>query len=61
MSAPDTNIEKQASRHRPSLMGIGAAAVFVVLLTLGAIFVVMGNDAGPGIGAAPELAAPADN
>lgn len=35
MTAPDTNIEKQKSRHRPALVGIGAAVaailVFVVL------------------------------
>ncbi|MGR3513524.1 MAG: hypothetical protein ACU0GG_12250 [Paracoccaceae bacterium] len=35
MSAPDTNIERQARRHKPSLAGIttaGGAVVIVVLV-----------------------------
>ncbi len=32
MSAPDTNIEKQQTRHRPSLMGIGLAVAFAAIL-----------------------------
>ncbi|WP_299629279.1 hypothetical protein [uncultured Tateyamaria sp.] len=34
MSAPDTNIEKQARRHHPALIGIAVAtaAVFVFIL-----------------------------
>ena len=35
MSAPDTNIEKQQKRHRPSLTGIGLAAGFAALLLVG--------------------------
>lgn len=46
MSAPDTNIEKQSNRHRPSLLGIGAALGFVAVLTIGAVFVFMGQDVG---------------
>lgn len=35
MSAPDTNTEKQAKRHRPSLIGMAIA----VLVALGLLFV----------------------
>lgn len=34
MSAPDTNIDKQKKRHKPSLFGIGGAAVFGVVLLI---------------------------
>ncbi|MBY6137116.1 hypothetical protein AB9K35_11900 [Leisingera sp. XS_AS12] len=38
MSAPDTNVERQKKDHKPSLLGIGAAAIFgvaaIALLTL---------------------------
>jgi hypothetical protein len=36
MSAPDTQIERQAKRHRPSLLGIATAAgaVGIVVLVL---------------------------
>ena len=37
MSAPDTNIDKQASRHRGPLIGIAAVLVFVGLMTVGYI------------------------
>ncbi|MGC8202927.1 hypothetical protein ACP2AV_09510 [Aliiroseovarius sp. PTFE2010] len=36
MSAPNTNIEKQEKRHKPSLMGIGIA-VAIGLLMLAAV------------------------
>ena len=32
MSAPNTDVEKQARRHRPSLLGIGAVVFFALLL-----------------------------
>ena len=32
MSAPQTNVEKQADRHRPSLIGIAAAVIFALVL-----------------------------
>lgn len=32
MSAPDTNTKKEVRRHRPSLLGIGAAVVFALVL-----------------------------
>ncbi|MCF6445874.1 solute carrier organic anion transporter [Nereida sp. MMG025] len=35
MSAPDTNVEKQTKRHRPSLVGIGAVLAFAALLFAG--------------------------
>jgi len=34
MSAPDTNVKKQARRHRPALIGIALAVVFGVLFFL---------------------------
>lgn len=34
MSAPDTNIKKQASRHRGPLIGIVAAVVLAIVLLL---------------------------
>ena len=34
MSAPHTNIEKQKRRHTPALIGIGVAAVIVLLVLL---------------------------
>lgn len=35
MSAPDTDLEKQRTRHRPALFGIGlSAAVAAVLLVV---------------------------
>lgn len=32
MSAPDTNIDRQAERHKPSLIGIRGAMIFGVLM-----------------------------
>ena len=37
MSAPDTNVEKQEKRHRPSLWGIKGAMIFGILMLLGVI------------------------
>ncbi len=34
----DTNTEREARRHRPALLGIAAALVFVLLLFLGYLF-----------------------
>ena len=34
MSAPTTNVEKQAKRHRPAIWGIIAAGVFATVLFL---------------------------
>ena len=38
MSAPDTNIERQQNRHKPSLIGIRAAVVFGALMFVAVIF-----------------------
>lgn len=37
MSAPDTNLPKEAKRHRPALIGIAAAVIFglVVFMAIG--------------------------
>lgn len=37
MSAPDTNVEKQEKRHRPSLFGIKGAIIFGILMLLGVV------------------------
>ena len=37
MSAPDTNIEKQEKRHKPALLGMGAAVLWSVVLLVGLI------------------------
>ncbi|MDC0657268.1 hypothetical protein N6L27_04580 [Leisingera sp. SS27] len=44
MSAPDTNVERQAEKHKPSLLGTGAAVVFA-LVSLG-VFLAMVFDRG---------------
>lgn len=38
MSAPDTNVEKQAKRHKGPLLGIIAGIIVVGLMFLGLIF-----------------------
>ncbi len=43
MSAPNTNIEKQKSRHAPSLLGVGAAVVFGGVMIVALIAYVLGN------------------
>lgn len=43
MSAPDTNVEKQAKRHKPSLVGIGAAVIFALVLLFALITFVVGT------------------
>lgn len=35
MSAPDTNIEREAKRHKPALGGIGAAIGAILALVVG--------------------------
>ena len=37
MSAPKTNIERQTTRHRPSLTGIAIAAFAVLAITAGVV------------------------
>ncbi len=34
MSAPDTNVERQEAKHKPSLFGIKGALVFGVLMII---------------------------
>lgn len=41
MSAPDTEPEKQAKRHRPSLIAIAAAVVLALILLLGFLTLVV--------------------
>ena len=40
MSAPDTNVEKQTRRHRPSLGGIAFAVAVAAILLAGYIFMI---------------------
>ena len=49
MSAPDTNIDKQEKRHRPSLLGIGVAVAVGLLMLAAVVGTGMGSidDAGP--------------
>tara|TARA_R110002124_G_scaffold202170_1_gene368695 strand:- start:533 stop:781 length:249 start_codon:yes stop_codon:yes gene_type:complete len=47
MSAPDTNVDKQEKRHRPSLWGIRGAMIFGVLMLLGVIGFSMINAGNP--------------
>ena len=35
MSAPDTNVEKQTTEHRPSLLGMSAVVIFALVLLAG--------------------------
>lgn len=41
MSAPNTNVEKQARRHRPALIGITAAIVFAAVLFVVWLFFIL--------------------
>jgi hypothetical protein len=54
MSAPDTNIEKQEKRHKPSLLGIKGAMLLGVVILFGiAIFTMIGG--GDDIGEASSV------
>ena len=49
MSAPDTNIEKQAKRHKGPLGGFALIAIFIVLITAAySIYLVSAGDAPEG-------------
>ncbi|MBD3663620.1 hypothetical protein [Sulfitobacter aestuariivivens] len=48
MSAPDTNIEKQESRHAPALWGIKGAMIFGALMLIGIVGVSMLSTADSG-------------
>jgi hypothetical protein len=43
MSAPDTNMKKQKRRHKPALIGIGAAVLFGIAMMIGLGFFVVDN------------------
>lgn len=60
MSAPNTNIDQEAKRHRPSLRGIAfALGAIVVLVAIFGIFGTPGWDSSVDQ-AAPEKASPAE-
>lgn len=47
MSAPDTDPEKQAKRHRPSLIGMGAVVALALVLLIALISVVVDRGGTP--------------
>jgi hypothetical protein len=51
----NTNVEKQAKRHSPALIGIAAAVAFALLLFLGYFFIATDPEETP----AEEVVAPA--
>lgn len=54
MTAPDTNLEKQAKRHRPSLRGMAFAALAIGGIIVAVALWTMPTDSdGRGAGAAP--------
>ena len=55
MAPHNTNVEKQAKRHSPALIGIAAAVAFALLLFLGYFFVATDPDDAP----AEEVEVPA--
>ncbi len=62
MSAPDTNIDTQTKRHRPSLVGIAAVVFFAGALLLGLLMWLSANgntpeDTGPQVAVTPGLGA----
>tara|TARA_R110002124_G_scaffold53302_2_gene152813 strand:+ start:261 stop:458 length:198 start_codon:yes stop_codon:yes gene_type:complete len=64
MSAPDTNVERQEKRHKPSLLGIRGAIIFgVVMVLLVILFSVMrgGDPAVSGSDVDVETVAPGTN
>lgn len=58
MSAPDTNLNRQKSRHRGVLIGLGAVVGFALLLFLGLAVNVAEQGQTPG--EAPATTAPAN-
>ncbi|MDW4497481.1 hypothetical protein R5H30_05770 [Sulfitobacter sp. D35] len=59
MSAPDTNLDKQKRRHRPSLIGIWAALAFGAIIALLLVFNVFGDaEEELNVGTASETIAP---
>lgn len=59
MSAPDTNIEKQETRHKPALLGIKGAVIFGVVMVLLLLFVILNNGRDDDEAAADLTTAPA--
>ena len=47
MSAPDTDPEKQAKRHRPSLIGMGIVVVLALAMLLALITFVVDRGGAP--------------
>ena len=47
MSAPQTNVEKQARRHRGPIVGITAGLIFATILLVGFLLVVVDRGGEP--------------
>ncbi|EAR52615.1 hypothetical protein OG2516_05888 [Oceanicola granulosus HTCC2516] len=47
MSAPDTDVEKQAKRHRPALGGMAIVLLFVALITIAFSFWIFAQGESP--------------
>ena len=65
MSAPDTNVEKQAEKHKTPLLGMGSMVAFAggLLLLLLVWLFATGNEPGEGanaVEATPSVAAESD-
>lgn len=62
MSAPSTNTDKQAKRHRPVIWGFIALAVFVSILLFAylANLAAQGNEPGESTQEVPAAAAPSE-
>jgi len=48
MSAPDTNVDKQAKKHKTPLVGIAAVVIYAGALLLGLMFWLSANGNEPG-------------
>ena len=55
MAPHDTNVEKEAKRHSPALIGLAAVVAFALLLFIGYFFIATDPDDTP----AEEVAVPA--
>lgn len=55
MSSTDTSIEKQTRRHRPALLGIGAAVISVIVVIVGVMMFGAGPEVDEATSGEPEI------